>query len=152
MLELAARDRRLRLLRLSRNFGHQAALSAGLDAARGDAVVLMDGDLQDPPEVIPDLVARWREGYQVVYAQRETRARETWFKKATAALFYRVIRQISSVDLPVDTGDFRLLDRPAADALRGMREHHRFMRGLAVWIGFKSIGVRYHRAPRNAGE
>jgi glycosyltransferase involved in cell wall biosynthesis len=145
-------DSRIKGLSFSKNFSHQIAITAGLDYARGDAVVIIDSDLQDPPEMIPELVARWREGYQVVYAQREVREGETWFKKVTAALFYRLIRKMSSVDIPVDTGDFRLLDRRAADAMRGLREHHRFMRGLAVWIGFKSAAVRYHRAARHAGE
>ena len=150
--EQHAVDPRIKGLIFSKNFSHQIAITAGLDFAAGDAVVVIDSDLQDPPEVIPDLVARWREGYQVVYAQRETREGETWFKKATAAVFYRLIRGISTVDIPVDTGDFRLLDRRAADALRRLREHHRYVRGLAAWIGFRSTGVRYHRAARHAGE
>jgi len=149
---LHERDPRVKGLSFSKNFSHQIAITAGLDYARGDAVLIIDSDLQDPPEVIPDLIAKWREGYQVVYAQREAREGETWFKKFTASLFYRLIRKISSVDIPVDTGDFRLLDRRAADALRGVREHHRFMRGLAVWIGFKSAAVLYRRAARHAGE
>jgi dolichol-phosphate mannosyltransferase len=149
---LHAQDPRIKGISFSKNFSHQIAITAGLDYASGDAVVVIDSDLQDPPEVIPDLVARWREGYQVVYAQRETREGETWFKKTTAALFYRLIRNISNVDIPVDTGDFRLLDRRAADALRGLREHHRYVRGLAAWIGFRSTGVRYHRAARHSGE
>jgi dolichol-phosphate mannosyltransferase len=149
---LHQQDARIKGLSFSKNFSHQIAITAGLDYARGDAVVIIDSDLQDPPEVIPELIARWREGCQVVYAQREVREGETWFKKVTAAIFYRLIRKMSSVDIPVDTGDFRLLDRRAADAMRGLREHHRFMRGLAVWIGFKSAAVRYHRAARHAGE
>jgi polyisoprenyl-phosphate glycosyltransferase len=149
---LHAADPRVKALSFSRNFGHQAAITAGLDCARGDAVVVMDSDLQDPPEVIPALVARWREGYQVVYAQRTAREGETWFKLATASLFYRLIRRIANVDIPVDTGDFRLLDRRAADALRGLREQHRYVRGLAAWIGFRSTGVPYERRARHAGE
>jgi dolichol-phosphate mannosyltransferase len=145
-------DPRVKGVSFSRNFSHQMAITAGLDFARGDAVVIIDSDLQDPPEVIPDLVARWREGYQVVYAQRESREGETWFKKVTAATFYRLIRRISSVDIPVDTGDFRLLDRRAADALRAVREQHRYMRGLSVWIGFRATAVRYQRAARHSGE
>src|SRR5262245_41382970 len=145
-------DPRVKALSFSRNFGPQAAITAGLDCARGDAVVVMDSDLQDPPEVIPALVARWREGYQVVYAQRTQREGETWFKLATAGLFYRLIRRIANVDIPVDTGDFRLLDRRAADALRGLREQHRYVRGLAAWIGFRSTGVPYERHARHAGE
>jgi dolichol-phosphate mannosyltransferase len=143
---------RIKGLSFSKNFSHQIAITAGLDYARGDAIVIIDSDLQDPPEKIPDLVARWREGYQVVYAQRIEREGETWFKKLTATLFYRLIRSISNVDIPVDTGDFRLLDRRAADALRRMREHHRYVRGMAAWIGFRSIGVPYHRAPRYTGK
>jgi dolichol-phosphate mannosyltransferase len=114
--------------------------------------VVIDSDLQDPPEVIPELVARWREGYGVVYAVRAARAGETWFKKLTASVFYRLIRRIANVDIPVDTGDFRLLDRRAADALRSMREQHRYVRGLAAWVGFRTIGVTYERASRHAGE
>ncbi|MBI3970570.1 MAG: glycosyltransferase family 2 protein [Chloroflexi bacterium] len=150
--ELHARDLRVKGISFSKNFGHQVAITAGLDHARGDAVVVIDSDLQDPPHVIPELVARWREGYQVVYAQRAARVGETWFKRVTASLFYRLIRRISNVDIPVDTGDFRLLDRRAVDALRSMREHHRYVRGMAAWIGFRSIGVPYHRAARHAGE
>jgi len=149
---LAAADGRVKAVRFSRNFGHQAAITAGMDAARGAAVVVLDSDLQDPPEVIPALVARWREGYQVVYAQRARREGETRFKTATAAAFYRLIRGIASVDIPVDTGDFRLLDRRAADALRGLREQHRYVRGLAAWIGFRAVGVPYQRHARHAGE
>jgi dolichol-phosphate mannosyltransferase len=144
-------DARVKSVSFSRNFGHQVAITAGLDLARGDAVVVMDSDLQDPPDVIPRLVARWREGYQVVYAQRAEREGETWFKLATARLFYRVIRRIASVDIPVDTGDFRLLDRRAADALRALREQHRYVRGLAAWIGFRTTGVPFKRRSRHAG-
>jgi len=150
--DLHQADPRVKGISFSKNFSHQIAITAGLDYARGDAVIVIDSDLQDPPEVIPELVARWREGYQVVYAQRRARAGETWFKKATAAAFYRITRRIANVDIPVDTGDFRLLDRKAADALRTMREQHRFVRGLAAWIGFRSIAVPYDRAPRFAGE
>jgi len=148
---LHAADPRVKALSFSRNFGHQAAITAGLDYARGDAVVVMDSDLQDPPEVIPALVARWREGAQVVYAQRTQRQGETWFKLATAGLFYRLIRRIASVDIPVDTGDFRLLDRRAADALRGLEEQHPYVRGLASWIGFRTAAVPYERHARHAG-
>lgn len=152
MRRLHERDPRVRALVLSRNFGHQVAITAGLDYARGDAVVVMDSDLQDPPEDVARLVERWREGYQVVYAQRTAREGETWFKKATASLFYRLIRRISNVDIPIDTGDFRLLDRRAADAVRSMREQHRYVRGLAAWIGFRSTAVPYKRHARSAGE
>lgn len=136
----------------ARNFGHQIAVTAGLDYARGQAVVIMDADLQDPPEVIRDLVAKWREGYQVVYAVRAAREGETWFKKATAALFYRLIYRITDVKIPVDTGDFRLMDRRVVDVLVRMRERHRFIRGMAAWVGFRQTGVLYKRAPRFAGE
>lgn len=150
--DLHQRDPRIKALSFSKNFGHQAAITAGLDYARGDAVVVIDADLQDPPQVVPELVARWREGYQVVYATRSVRKGESRFKKLTAAAFYRLMRRIANVDIPVDTGDFRLLDRRAADAMRGMREQHRYVRGLAAWIGFRSIAVPYERAPRHAGE
>ncbi len=136
----------------SRNFGHQIAVTAGIDYARGKAVILMDADLQDPPEVIPQLVEKWREGYHVVYAVRKAREGESWFKKATAALFYRLIRRITDVDIPPDTGDFRLMDRRVVDVLRQMKERHRFLRGMAAWVGFRQIGVPYVRAPRYAGE
>jgi dolichol-phosphate mannosyltransferase len=149
---LAARDPHLRLVRLSRNFGHQVAMTAGLDAARGDAVVLMDGDLQDPPEVIPHLVARWYDGYDVVYAVRSVRPGETRFKLWTAKVFYRLIGRMSPVSIPEDAGDFRLLARPAADALRRMPEQARFLRGMSSWIGFRQTGVPYERDARRAGE
>ena len=150
--DLAASDPHVRPVIFARNFGHQIAITAGMDYARGDAVVIMDADLQDPPEVIADLVARWREGYEVVYAVRAEREGESWFKLATASLFYRLINRITSIDIPVDTGDFRLMDRAAADVLRSMGEHHRFPRGMAAWIGFRQIGVPYKRAARFAGE
>ncbi len=137
---------------LARNFGHQLAVTAGLDYARGRAVILMDADLQDPPEVIPQLVEKWREGYDVVYAVRQRREGESWFKRATAALFYRFIRRITEVPIPVDTGDFRLMDRKVVDVLRRMRERHRFIRGMVAWVGFRQVGVPYVRAPRYAGE
>lgn len=153
MLGLQAGDPRVSVLNLSRNFGKEIALTAGLDHARGtEAVVVIDADLQDPPEVIPDLIAAWRQGFDIAYAQRNTRAGETWLKKATAAAFYRVMQRISGkVHLPPDTGDFRLMSRRALDALLKLREQHRFMKGLFAWIGFPSIAVRYDRAPRAAG-
>lgn len=150
--ELAAEDARVFVLVLSRNFGHQIALTAGLDHARGDAVVLMDSDLQDPPELIPKLVARWREGYDVVLTQRKARPGESAFKRATAYLFYRFLRLISRIDIPADTADFRLLDRRAADALRGMKEKNRFLRGLVAWLGFRQARVLYERPVREKGE
>lgn len=152
MVELHERDPRIKVINFSRNFGHQVAITAGIDYARGAAVAVIDSDLQDPPEVIPELVAKWREGYGIVFAQRAEREGETWFKKATAAFFYRLIRRITNVNIPVDTGDFRLMDRKVVDTLKRMREHHRFMRGLSVWVGFKQTGVEYRRAPRHAGE
>ena len=148
---IAREDPRVGVLSLSRNFGHQMALTAGLDHARGDGVVLMDSDLQDPPELIPELVARWREGLDVVYAQRRARPGESAFKRATAYLFYRFMRSLASVDIPADTGDFRLLSRPAADALRTLRERRRFLRGLVAWLGFRQGKVLYDRLPRKSG-
>jgi len=150
--ELARQDPHVRPVIFARNFGHQIAVTAGLDYARGQAVIIMDADLQDPPEVIPDLVAKWREGYQVVYAVRAEREGETWFKKTTAALFYRLIYRITDVDIPLDTGDFRLLDRRVVEVLKTMRERHRFLRGVAAWVGFRQTGVKYKRAARHAGE
>ena len=150
--DLAARDPRVKGVRFSRNFGHQMAFTAGLDHAGGDAVVIMDADLQDPPELIPELVARWREGYDVVYAVRAKREGETAFKLLTAAAFYRVLERVARIRIPVDTGDFRLMSRMAVDAFRRMPERHRFTRGMVSWIGFPQIGVSYVRAARHAGE
>lgn len=149
--QLAEQDERVRPVIFARNFGHQIAVTAGLDYARGDAVVIIDADLQDPPEVIPDLVARWREGYEVVYAVRTEREGESWFKLFTASLFYRIIFRITDVKIPMDTGDFRLLDRKVVNVLKTMRERHRFLRGMAAWVGFRQIGVPYKRAARFAG-
>jgi glycosyltransferase involved in cell wall biosynthesis len=151
MKELHEKDARVRVVDFSRNFGHQIAISAGLDYAQGDAVVILDSDLQDPPEVIPELIARWKDGAEVVYAQRATRKGETFFKLATAAAFYRLIRRITAVDIPSDTGDFRLLDRQVVDTLVKMHEHHRFMRGLSAWVGFRQDAVKYERQERFAG-
>jgi dolichol-phosphate mannosyltransferase len=150
--DLADKDGRVRPLRLSRNFGHQIAITAGIDAARGNAIVVMDADLQDPPELIPKLLEKWHEGYDVVYAVRVERAGESRFKRATAAAFYRIFRWLAQVDLPKEAGDFRLYSRRAADALREMPERARFIRGMSSWIGFRQIGVDYHRDPRFAGE
>ena len=152
MRELHAKDPRVKIVSFSRNFGHQLAITAGLDYASGDAVIIIDADLQDPPEVIPELIAKWREGYDVVYAVRKERKGESWFKEWTAKLFYRLIYRITDVDIPKDTGDFRLMDRKVVEALRTMRERNRFMRGLSVWVGFKQAGVYYVREPRFAGE
>lgn len=148
----AAQDDHLRPVIFARNFGHQIGVTAGLDYSHGKAVVIMDADLQDPPEVIPELVERWQEGYEVVYAVRTEREGETWFKRFTAALFYRLINRITDVDLPVDTGDFRLMDRAVVNALTSMREQHRFPRAMVAWVGFRQIGVPYRRAARFAGE
>jgi dolichol-phosphate mannosyltransferase len=150
--DLARQDSRVRAVIFARNFGHEVAVTAGLDYARGQAVVMMDSDLQDPPEVIPDLVARWREGYEVVYAVRTEREGESWFKLFTATLFYRIIARITDIHIPMDVGNFRLLDRKVVNVLNQMRERHRFMRGMSVWVGFRQVGVPYRRAARFAGE
>ncbi len=148
---LAARDARVLALRLSRSFGHQAALSAGIDRADGEAVVTLDADLQDPPELIPELVARWRDGAAVVHARRTRRRGEGALKRATAWLFHRVLRLLADVPIRVDVADFRLLDRAACDVLRAMPERHRYLRGMAVWAGFAQADVPYERQPRRAG-
>jgi polyisoprenyl-phosphate glycosyltransferase len=152
-LSLAARqaDPRFKVLRLSRNFGHQIAITAGMDVAGGNAVVIMDADLQDPPEVVLDMAARWREGFDVVYAVREERAGETRFKRATAAAFYRLFGRMAEVTMPHDVGDFRLVDKRALDAFRAMRESNRYVRGMFSWIGFRQVGVPFQRAERFAG-
>ncbi len=152
MRELAEADARVETLRLSRNFGKELALTAGLDHARGDAVVVIDADLQDPPELIPEFVARWREGFDVVYGTRLQRDGETWLKKLSAAGFYRVMNRLSSTPLPRDTGDFRLLSRRALDALLSLRERNRFMKGLFSWVGFRQCSVPYRRDPRLVGK
>jgi glycosyltransferase involved in cell wall biosynthesis len=150
--ELARADARVRPVIFARNFGHQIAITAGWDYARGEAVVIIDADLQDPPEVILELIKKWKEGYEVVYAVRAEREGESWFKKFTASLFYRIIYRITDVKIPVDTGDFRLMDRKVVDVLKQMPERHRFPRGMSAWVGFKQIGVEYKRAARFAGE
>ncbi len=149
--ELAQMDKTVRPVIFARNFGHQVAITAGWDYARGDAVVIIDADLQDPPEVILELAKKWKEGYEVVYAIRSEREGESWFKKFTAAMFYRIIYSITDVKMPVDTGDFRLMDRKVVDVLKLMKERHRFPRGMSAWVGFKQIGVTYKRAARVAG-
>jgi len=151
ILEMAKDDERVRPVIFARNFGHQVAITAGWDYARGEAVVIIDADLQDPPEAIPELIAKWREGYEVVYAVRAEREGETWFKKTTAALFYRIVHRITDVNIPVDSGDFRLMDRKVVEVLKTMRERHRFPRGMSAWVGFRQIGVPYKRAARHAG-
>lgn len=150
--ELAGKDSRVRPVVFARNFGHQIAVTAGMDYSLGQAVVIIDADLQDPPEVIQEMIARWREGYEVVYAVRTEREGESWFKLFTASLFYRLIYRITDVDIPLDTGDFRLLDRQVVDVLKKMRERHRFLRGMSAWVGFKQIGVNYKRRARFAGQ
>jgi polyisoprenyl-phosphate glycosyltransferase len=152
MRELNQRDPRVRVIDFSRNFGHQMAISAGLEYARGQAVVIIDSDLQDPPEVIPSLIARWREGAEVVYAQRSHRKGETIFKRLTARMFYRLLARLTAVNIPRDTGDFRLVDRRVVNALITLREHHRFMRGLSAWVGFRQEAVIYERHERFAGK
>ncbi|MBI5354703.1 MAG: glycosyltransferase family 2 protein [Chloroflexi bacterium] len=149
--ELAQHDKTVRPVIFARNFGHQVAITAGWDYARGDAIVIIDADLQDPPEVILELAKKWKEGYEVVYAVRSEREGESWFKKFTAAMFYRIIYSITDVKIPVDTGDFRLMDRKVVDVLKLMKERHRFPRGMSAWVGFKQIGVTYKRAARVAG-
>ncbi|HEX8532561.1 MAG TPA: glycosyltransferase family 2 protein [Allosphingosinicella sp.] len=142
---------KVRVIRLSRNFGHQIAVTAGVEYARGEAVVLIDADLQDPPEVIADMVVKWREGYHVVYGQRVDRPGETKFKLWTAKMFYRFINRLSEVPIPLDTGDFRLMDRSVVDALGRMREKHRLLRAMTSWVGFRQVAVPYSRAERFAG-
>lgn len=149
--ELAAKDKVIRPVIFARNFGHQVAITAGWDYARGDAVVIIDADLQDPPEVILELAKKWKDGYEVVYAVRGEREGESWFKLWTASLFYRLIYRITDVKIPVDTGDFRLMDRKVVNVLKQMQERHRFPRGMSAWVGFKQIGVTYKRAARVAG-
>ncbi len=148
---MAAKDPRVKVIHFARNFGHQTAVTAGMDYSTGHAVVLIDADLQDPPELILEMIERWKAGFQVVYAIRASRKGESWFKLFTAKLFYRVIYRITDVDIPVDTGDFRLMDERVVQVLREMREHNRFIRGMTSWVGFKQTGVRYERQERHAG-
>ncbi len=150
--DLQTADNRVRVVSFSRNFGHQLAITAGIDCATGDAVVLIDSDLQDPPELIPSMVKLWREGNHVVYGVRESRVGESHFKLATAQAFYRLINQISDVPIPLDTGDFRLMDRRVVEVLKKMPERDRFVRGMVSWVGFKQAPLSYARAERAAGE
>jgi len=150
--DLAKEDERVRPIIFSRNFGHQVAVTAGLDFSRGDAMIIIDADLQDPPEVILDLIKKWKEGFQVVYAVRTEREGESWFKRTSASLFYRLIYRITDIKIPLDTGDFRLMDRQVVDVLKKMGERHRFLRGMSSWVGFKQVGVPYKRAARFSGE
>jgi len=149
---LAKEDKHVRPVIFARNFGHQIAITAGWDYARGDAVVIIDADLQDPPELILEMAKKWKEGNEVVFAVRAEREGESWFKLWTASLFYRIIYRITDVKIPLDTGDFRLMDRKVVDVLKQMRERHRFPRGMSAWVGFKQVGIEYKRAARVAGE
>lgn len=150
--QLSLTDQKVKVIRFSRNFGHQFAITAGMDHARGNAVITIDGDLQDPPEVIPEMVKKWDEGYQVVYGMREKRKGENPFKLLTAKIFYRLIKILSDTDLPLDAGDFRLLDRKVVDALKSIREENRYIRGLVSWAGFSQYGLLYRRDFRYAGK
>ncbi|AXM87709.1 glycosyltransferase [Anoxybacillus ayderensis] len=150
--ELAVRDDTVKYLDFSRNFGHQIAITAGMDYASGEAIVIIDADLQDPPELILEMIEKWKEGYDVVYAKRTKRKGETFFKKATAYAFYRLLQAATEIDIPLDTGDFRLIDRKVRDELVGMRERSRFVRGLVSWVGFKQTAIEYERDERFAGE
>ena len=152
MREISSADPRFKCVELSRNYGHQIAITAGMDYASGDAIIIMDADLQDPPEVVGQMIDKWKEGYDIVYGVREERDGETWFKRTTAAWFYRLLRKLTDLDLPVDVGDFRLVDRQALDAFKTLRERNRYVRGLFSWIGFKQVGVKYKRAARFAGD
>lgn len=150
--DFAMRDSHVKVIDFSRNFGHQIAVTAGIDYAEGDVVILIDADLQDPPELIRDFLDKWREGYDVVYAVRQKRQGETWFKRWTASIFYRLLRNMTDIDIPLDTGDFRLMTKQVAQTLVDSREHHRFIRGMVSWAGFRQIGIPYVRAERFAGE
>ncbi|MBD1839762.1 glycosyltransferase family 2 protein [Coleofasciculus sp. FACHB-64] len=150
--ELHEKDPRVCYLSLARNFGHQIAVTAGLNFVRGEAIVILDADLQDPPELIPDMVEKWQQGYQVVYAQRIKRHKEGWFKRFTAYVFYRLLKRLANVDIPTDTGDFCLMDRQVADILNSMPERNRYIRGLRSWVGFPQTAVYFERHPRFAGE
>jgi polyisoprenyl-phosphate glycosyltransferase len=152
MLAAHGADSRIKVLRLSRNFGHQIAITAGMDLATGNAVIIMDADLQDPPEVVLEMTARWREGFDVIYGVREERPGDSPFKRATAAAFYRLFRRLSETDVPLDAGDFRLVDRRALEGFKAMRETNRYVRGMFGWIGFHQVGVRFQRAERFAGD
>jgi len=152
MRELQERDARVCYISFARNFGHQAAVTAGLNFARGQVIVVLDADLQDPPELIPKMIESWQAGYHVVYAQRTKRKKESWFKRLTAYVFYRLLRRLADVDIPADTGDFCLMDRQVVDVLNSMPERNRYIRGLRAWIGFRQTAVKFERDPRFAGE
>lgn len=150
--QIAQRDKNVKIIDFSRNFGHQIAITAGIYHSKGDATVIIDADLQDPPEVIPHMVAKWREGYDVVYAKREKRKGENFFKLATAKLFYRFLNAMSEIDIPLDTGDFRLMDRQVVEAFKELPERNRFVRGMVSWVGFRQIAISYEREERLAGK
>ena len=150
--DLHKQDPRVCYLSLARNFGHQIAVTAGLNFARGEAVVVLDADLQDPPELIPDMIEKWRQGYQVIYAQRIQRRQEGWFKRLTAYVFYRILNHLADIDIPTDTGDFCLIDRQVVSVLNAMSERNRYIRGLRSWVGFQQTSIRFERDPRYAGE
>jgi dolichol-phosphate mannosyltransferase len=152
MRDLHQRDQRVCYLSLARNFGHQVAVTAGLNFARGQVIIILDADLQDPPELIPDMIEQWRQGYQVVYAQRTKRRKETWFKRVTAYTFYRFLKSLADIDIPTDTGDFCLMDRQVVNLLNQMPERNRYIRGLRSWVGFRQTAVQFERDPRFAGE
>lgn len=152
MRQLHEQDSRVCYLSFARNFGHQTAVTAGLNFVRGQVIVILDADLQDPPELIPELVEQWRQGYEVVYAQRTQRRQESWFKRFTAYAFYRLLKRLADVDIPTDTGDFCLMDRKVVDILNSMPERNRYIRGLRSWIGFRQTAIRFQRDPRFAGE
>ena len=152
LIEIGITDARVKLINFSRNFGHQVAISAGIDYAQGEAVVIIDADLQDPPELILDMIEKWMEGYEVVYAKRLSRKGESFFKKKSASLFYRTLRSMTDIDIPLDTGDFRLMDRKVVQQMKGLREKNRFVRGMASWVGFRQTAIEYERDERAAGE
>lgn len=152
MKSLHQQDARVCYLSLARNFGHQVAVTAGMNYARGQAIIILDADLQDPPELIPELIQTWQQGYQVVYAQRLKRHREGWLKRLTAYWFYRILRYLADVDIPTDTGDFCLMDRQVLNVLNAMPERNRYIRGLRAWVGFRQTSIQFERSPRFAGE
>ena len=152
LLKLNKKDHNVRIINFSRNFGKQAALTAGIDFSTGEAVIPIDADLQDPPELIPKLMTKWKEGYDIVYATRELREGESWFKRGTSFLFYRVIAKLVDIDIPKDTGDFRLLNRTAVETLKKLKERNRLMQGLFQWIGYRQTAIFYKRHKRNAGK
>lgn len=152
LLQLSEQDKTIKIVDFSRNFGHQIAITAGMDYAAGNAIVIIDADLQDPPELILEMIQKWKEGYDVVYAKRTARKGETFFKKQTASAFYRTLRAMTEIDIPIDTGDFRLIDRKVCDQMNNIHEKNRFVRGLVSWVGFKQTAVEYERDERFAGE